>query len=152
SSFFVASAFAASAAFASCAARASGAVARAPDETSATQSESVAMRRWICIWVSRGPRRGASREDPTSGAVRPSLASPSRRVRLASAGRPACSPARSPSRAATRGCAMILLLDNYDSFTFNLCQAIAALGAEVEVHRNDALTVDQVLARGPAAV
>jgi anthranilate/para-aminobenzoate synthase component II len=42
---------------------------------------------------------------------------------------------------------MILLLDNYDSFTFNLYQAIAALGAEVEVHRNDALTVDQVLAR-----
>ena len=47
---------------------------------------------------------------------------------------------------------MILLLDNYDSFTFNLYQAIAALGAEVEVHRNDALTVDQVLARAPTAV
>jgi anthranilate synthase/aminodeoxychorismate synthase-like glutamine amidotransferase len=47
---------------------------------------------------------------------------------------------------------MILLLDNYDSFTFNLYQAIAALGAEVEVHRNDALTVDQVLARAPTAI
>ena len=47
---------------------------------------------------------------------------------------------------------MILLLDNYDSFTFNLYQAIAALGAEVEVHRNDALTVDQVLARGALAI
>jgi len=47
---------------------------------------------------------------------------------------------------------MILLLDNYDSFTFNLYQAMAALGVEVEVHRNDALTVDQVLARRPAAI
>jgi anthranilate synthase/aminodeoxychorismate synthase-like glutamine amidotransferase len=47
---------------------------------------------------------------------------------------------------------MILLLDNYDSFTFNLYQAIAALGAEVEVHRNDALTVDEVLARAPTAI
>ena len=47
---------------------------------------------------------------------------------------------------------MILLLDNYDSFTFNLYQAIAVLGAEVEVHRNDALTVDQVLARAPTAI
>ena len=47
---------------------------------------------------------------------------------------------------------MILLLDNYDSFTFNLYQAMAALGVEVEVHRNDALAVDQVLARRPAAV
>lgn len=47
---------------------------------------------------------------------------------------------------------MILLLDNYDSFTFNLYQAIAALGAEVEVHRNDALTVEQVLARAPTAI
>ena len=47
---------------------------------------------------------------------------------------------------------MILLLDNYDSFTFNLYQAIAALGVEVEVHRNDALTVEQVLARKPAGL
>jgi len=47
---------------------------------------------------------------------------------------------------------LILLLDNYDSFTWNLYQAMAALGVEVEVHRNDALTVDEVLARRPAAV
>jgi len=47
---------------------------------------------------------------------------------------------------------MILLLDNYDSFTFNLYQAMAALGVEVEVHRNDALSVEQVLARQPAAL
>lgn len=42
---------------------------------------------------------------------------------------------------------MILLLDNYDSFTFNLYQALAELGAEVEVVRNDKITVDEVEAR-----
>src|SRR5919112_3152546 len=39
---------------------------------------------------------------------------------------------------------MILLLDNYDSFTFNLYQALSELGAEVNVRRNDAVTVDDV--------
>lgn len=43
----------------------------------------------------------------------------------------------------------LLLIDNYDSFTWNLVQAFQVLGAEVEVHRNDALTVDQALARRP---
>jgi anthranilate synthase component 2 len=47
---------------------------------------------------------------------------------------------------------MILLLDNYDSFTFTLYQAMAALGVEVQVHRNDALTVDAILALRPSAV
>ena len=40
---------------------------------------------------------------------------------------------------------MILLIDNYDSFTWNLYQALARLGARVKVVRNDALTVDQAL-------
>lgn len=39
---------------------------------------------------------------------------------------------------------MILLIDNYDSFTFNLYQAIAGLGADVEVVRNDSLTVAEI--------
>lgn len=39
---------------------------------------------------------------------------------------------------------MILIIDNYDSFTFNLYQAIAGLGAEVEVVRNDQLTVEDI--------
>jgi len=47
---------------------------------------------------------------------------------------------------------VILLLDNYDSFTFNLYQALAELGAEVEVARNDALSVAEVLALAPRAV
>lgn len=42
---------------------------------------------------------------------------------------------------------MILLLDNYDSFTYNLFQALAELGAEVEVVRNDKTTVDEIEAR-----
>jgi anthranilate synthase component 2 len=39
---------------------------------------------------------------------------------------------------------MILLLDNYDSFTFNLYQALAELGADVVVHRNDRISVDDI--------
>ena len=47
---------------------------------------------------------------------------------------------------------MILLIDNYDSFVFNLDQALAALGAEVRVVRNDAITVEEALAMEPTAV
>jgi len=47
---------------------------------------------------------------------------------------------------------VILLIDNYDSFTFNLYQAMAVLGVEVDVRRNDALTVDAALALEPAAI
>ncbi len=43
----------------------------------------------------------------------------------------------------------MLLIDNYDSFTYNLVQAFAALGAEVIVHRNDAITVDEARALSP---
>ena len=39
----------------------------------------------------------------------------------------------------------MLLIDNYDSFTYNLVQAFAALGAEVIVYRNDAITVEEAL-------
>jgi len=41
----------------------------------------------------------------------------------------------------------LFMLDNYDSFTFNLVQYFGELGAEVEVVRNDAVTVDEVMAR-----
>jgi len=47
---------------------------------------------------------------------------------------------------------MILMIDNYDSFTYNLVQAMAAAGAEVEVVRNDAETPEQLLARGPRGI
>ncbi len=47
---------------------------------------------------------------------------------------------------------MILLIDNYDSFTFNLVHFLGDLGARCEVVRNDALTVDEALARAPEAI
>jgi anthranilate synthase component II len=47
---------------------------------------------------------------------------------------------------------MLLVLDNYDSFTYNLVQYAGELGADPLVHRNDALTVDQALALQPAAI
>ena len=43
----------------------------------------------------------------------------------------------------------VLLIDNYDSFTYNLVQAFLVLGAQVDVHRNDAITLDQARALEP---
>jgi anthranilate synthase/aminodeoxychorismate synthase-like glutamine amidotransferase len=43
----------------------------------------------------------------------------------------------------------ILLIDNYDSFTYNLFQAFTQLGARVSVHYNDAITLDQAAAISP---
>jgi anthranilate synthase component 2 len=47
---------------------------------------------------------------------------------------------------------MILLIDNYDSFTFNLVHFLGELGAVVAVHRNDKITVPEVLAADPDAI
>ena len=47
---------------------------------------------------------------------------------------------------------MILMIDNYDSFTYNLVQYLGELGAEVVVRRNDAVTLDQVEELAPTAV
>ena len=46
----------------------------------------------------------------------------------------------------------VLVIDNYDSFTYNLVQYLGELGAEVEVVRNDRATVDELLARRPDRV
>ena len=46
----------------------------------------------------------------------------------------------------------ILVIDNYDSFVFNLVQALGALHCEVLVRRNDALTVDEAIALRPEAI
>jgi anthranilate synthase/aminodeoxychorismate synthase-like glutamine amidotransferase len=45
--------------------------------------------------------------------------------------------------------ARLLLIDNYDSFTYNLVQAFMVLGADVLVHRNDEITIDQARALQP---
>ena len=47
---------------------------------------------------------------------------------------------------------MIALIDNYDSFTYNLAQYLGELGAEVRVFRNDEISVDQVAALAPSHV
>ena len=44
---------------------------------------------------------------------------------------------------------MILLIDNYDSFTYNLAQFLGQLGEKLEVRRNDQITVDQIRAKKP---
>lgn len=47
---------------------------------------------------------------------------------------------------------MFILIDNYDSFTYNLYHFLGELGAEIEVYRNDKITVDQVLAKHPQGI
>src|SRR5580765_4671033 len=47
---------------------------------------------------------------------------------------------------------MLLVIDNYDSFTYNLVQYLGELGADVVVKRNDAITVDEVGALAPNAI
>ena len=47
---------------------------------------------------------------------------------------------------------MLLMIDNYDSFTYNLVQYLRELGARVEVHRNDRITLDEVRAMQPERV
>jgi len=47
---------------------------------------------------------------------------------------------------------MILLIDNYDSFTFNLVHYLGELGADCDVRRNDAITVDEALALDAEAI
>lgn len=47
---------------------------------------------------------------------------------------------------------MILLIDNYDSFTYNLYQYLCELGAEVEVERNDKITIEDIEVMGPEKI
>lgn len=47
---------------------------------------------------------------------------------------------------------MLLLIDNYDSFTYNLVHYLGELGAAIQVHRNDALDVQQAMALRPEAI
>jgi anthranilate synthase component II len=47
---------------------------------------------------------------------------------------------------------MLLLIDNYDSFTFNLAQHLGELGAELEVRRNDQVTVEEIRRLKPAGI
>lgn len=51
-----------------------------------------------------------------------------------------------------QGLAMILMIDNYDSFTYNLVQYLRELGAAVEVHRNDRIGLDDIRAMRPERI
>jgi anthranilate synthase/aminodeoxychorismate synthase-like glutamine amidotransferase len=53
---------------------------------------------------------------------------------------------------AIEGNSVILLLDNYDSFTYNLAQYLGELGCEVEVHRNDKISVEEIAKRKPERI
>jgi len=47
---------------------------------------------------------------------------------------------------------MVLVIDNYDSFTYNLVQYLGELGADIRVHRNDRVAVDEVVAMHPESI
>jgi len=47
---------------------------------------------------------------------------------------------------------MILLLDNYDSFTYNLAQYLGQMGQKLAIHRNDQITLDEIEALGPERI
>src|SRR5215472_3145088 len=67
----------------------------------------------------------------------------------------ACRAARCRDRRGRSGCAgaaMILMIDNYDSFTWNLVQYLRELGAEVEVVRNDEIGTAEIAAMRPGGI
>ncbi len=47
---------------------------------------------------------------------------------------------------------MLLMIDNYDSFTYNIVQYLCELGAEVEVHRNDEITIEEIHKLAPQKI
>ncbi len=47
---------------------------------------------------------------------------------------------------------MLLMIDNYDSFTFNVCQYLGELGEQVEVHRNDEISIDDIVNMSPEMI
>lgn len=47
---------------------------------------------------------------------------------------------------------MLLVIDNYDSFTYNLVQYFGELGAEMEIHRNDQITVEEIRKKNPSRI
>jgi anthranilate/para-aminobenzoate synthase component II len=47
---------------------------------------------------------------------------------------------------------MILMIDNYDSFTFNIVQYLSQMGEDVRVYRNDKITIDEIRKLNPKAI
>src|SRR4029453_842359 len=61
-------------------------------------------------------------------------------------------PGDPPGRGAAMSAPRLLMIDNYDSFTYNLVQYLGELGAALDVRRNDAVTVDEVAALAPDGI
>jgi hypothetical protein len=91
---------------------------------------------------------------PASPTCRPAPASWPTRTRRRSTRRRATRRARSCGRWSSRkrGCDVVFVLDNYDSFTFNLVQYLGELGAEVQVRRNDQVTLDEIAGLRPSHI
>src|SRR5258705_10042308 len=73
-------------------------------------------------------------------------------IRKVSTNRGRSWPRWKPRTAAAEGSKMVLLLDNYDSFTYNLAQYLGELGCNVEVHRNDKISVEEIARRKPESI
>ena len=106
----------------------------------------------------RTGRPGGRRPARSGGAPRRARPAPGRRRtpprRVARQARPAAAPGRVAPAAGRVGAAPhpkrpLVVIDNYDSFTWNLVQYLGALGAEIAVFRNDAITVPELLALQP---
>src|SRR6185503_18486020 len=112
---------------------------RLPSSGSSSRSAAVHCRLRLGMCIRYGPRRrvgkGTCRHDARS-MRRTCNRSVSRRI-------------TSPPVIFDR---MILVIDNYDSFTYNLVQYLGELGADVVVRRNDAISVDDVGALAPSAI
>ncbi len=50
------------------------------------------------------------------------------------------------------GITMLIIIDNYDSFTYNLVQYLGELGAKMEIYRNDRISLDQIAAKKPSGI
>ena len=59
---------------------------------------------------------------------------------------------RSPASCSPGSAAMVLIIDNYDSFTYNLVQRLGELGAELVVHRNDQVTIEEIESQRPSHI
>src|SRR4029077_2357073 len=96
-------------------------------------------------------RRAAARS-PTRGRATSTTSRSTRRARSSARSR-APAPSRTGPEAARAEITMrVLMIDNYDSFTYNLVQFLGELGAELEVVRNDKASVDELLETKPDRV
>src|SRR3982751_4260229 len=120
----------------------SHAVAASASTAASASGEKIERCRERCIESSGMCRMRASPKIGTSGS---SCKTARRRIRLQDG-------AFAAERLSRRLAAMVLMIDNYDSFTYNLVQYFGELGEEVQVVRNDALSLPALTALAPSAI